>query len=234
MDPVKRAPARLRRFYEFKRRELGADQLSGMTTRSLAAQTHQSSLRALMDASLVSLVPPVLPLTDGLVTCTHALAAFGSSGRFQLGARLETASDAPTLFFIIGFCTNNDEGRWSFLPGALNYGEETPYTSRSPVGAFSVEGGSTWLRENYAEAVSRGVTFRLYSSADLAMNVPTHHIPAWIKKFNGDPHPSRIMSLTDTLKQSWGPQFETSSPNVSAVEGDDDGTLSFGASLVFE
>ncbi len=232
MDPIKRAPARLKRFYQLKRRDLlalGADP-SGMTTRSFAAQTHHSSLRALMDASLVSFVPPVLPLTDGLVTCTHALAVFGSSGRFQLGARLETASDAPTLFFIMGFCTNDDVGHWSFRPGALNYHEDSPYTSRSRVGTLTVEGFSTWLSENYTDAVSRGVTFRLYSSADLAMNVPTHHLPAWIKKFNGDPHPSRIMHLTDTLdRQGWGPQFET---NLSAIGND--GTLSFNTSLLFE
>lgn len=124
MDPPKRGADRLARFYQAKGWILRPEVLAGKSVRSFLEEAATTSLRTLVTGTVVSFVPPVLPLRHGSVSCTHALAALHASGGFTFGVRVEATTPDPVAV-VVGCCTNDSRGAWTAIIGALNFASDS-------------------------------------------------------------------------------------------------------------
>ena len=62
MDPIKRGASRWSRFYHAKQGQLRPEQLQGRTVGSFLAEARTTSVRKLIEDTVVAFVPPVLPI----------------------------------------------------------------------------------------------------------------------------------------------------------------------------
>ena len=228
MDPARRGADRLARFYQAKRWILRPEVLSGKTVRSFAGEAGTASLRTLIAGSVVSFVPPVLPLHHGTVRCTHALAALQASGGFTFGVRVETSTPDPVAI-VVGFCTNDSRGAWAAIIGALNFSSDSVATSRTSVGVFHTYGASWWLGRNFTAAASTGVTFRMVTDRPSAPLRP--FFGSWVRQFGGHLVHQHLLALTDDH-----PELSMPTLDVEATQSidPDDATLRLRGSLIFE
>jgi hypothetical protein len=228
VDPPKRGVDRLARFYQAKRRILRPEVLAGKTVRSFVEEAGTTSLRTLVTGTVVSFVPPMLPLRHGSVSCTHAVAALHATGGFTFGVRVEASTHDPVAV-VVGCCTNDRRGAWTASIGALNFASDSLATSRSSVGVFHTHGASWWLERNFAAVATTGVTFGMV--ADLP-NAPIRSLfGSWVGTFGGHLVHRHLLALTDDH-----PELSVQTLDVAATTSidPDDAQLRLRGSLIFE
>lgn len=230
MDQPKRGPDRLARFYTAKSGQIRPELLAGRTTRSFMEEARTTSLRTLIERTVIAFVPPQLPVRHDTLAATHILCALQAAGGFTLGARVEASTDEPTAF-IVGFCTNDRRGAWSALFGAVNFQSDSVATSRSRVGVFRTSGGSWWLGRNYQAVMATGVTFRMVSAKDPARTPMRALFGSWVGSFEGQLNTRHLLALTDDH-----PELSVQTLDVETTRSVDpeDATLRLRGSLIFE
>lgn len=228
VDPPKRGADRLARFYQAKGWILRPEVLAGKTVRSFAEEAGTASLRKLVTGTVVSFVPPTLPLRHGSVSCTHAVAALRAGGGFTFGVRVEASARDPVAV-VVGWCTNDSRGAWTVMIGALNFASDSMAASRSSVGVFQTHGASWWLGRNFASVASTGVTFRMVADRP---DVPLRSLfGSWVGTFGGQLVHRHFLALTDDH-----PELLVQTLDVEATTSidPDDAQLRLRGSLIFE
>lgn len=237
MDPFKRGPLGLRRF--FRAHELlGPEDARrpGGSVREFATEAREHDVRTLIQRKVVTFVPPSLPLADANIQCTNAIVELIRTGK-PLGM-LRIAADIKTdkqqkVAFIIGFATNKD-AYWVSMFGALNFDlmKRGALSTGNTLLAYG-HGDSAWLERNFHLAREHGVTFRILSTTDMSAS-PRALLAQWCGKF-GQPL-GRPLGRYDMSEEDAWPEAPQISGGESAERGgdDDDNTLSVRVRLIFE
>ena len=229
-ESTRRGDDRLARFYQAQWSRVPREVLAARTVRSFMADAHTTSLRTLIQRTVVAFVPPLLPLSQSPVNCTHAVTALEADGGFTLGAKVEATTSDPVAF-ILGFCTNDARGAWSAIIGALNFATDSMATSSTPIGVFHTLGASWWLGKNYSAVAATGVRFRIVSTLNPDRTPIRQFFGSWVRAFEGGINLRNILALTDDHPEL---SVETLDAESTSSIDPDDATLSLRGSLIFE
>jgi hypothetical protein len=212
MDVVKRAATRLRRLQASLTPKSRTPPPQGPFS-ALAISGGRTSLRQIIDDTVVAFVPPILPIISGTLTCDAALLEFYRPGfgadltnredidycSWTLNVHVQSSDTAPTIF-CFGFTTKR--GYVAGFIGAVNYapaakGSKSDKLSATPSATCSVWGPSPWIANHWSAAVQEGVEFRLLSSTDLEGTIEsfTHE---WERTFDVEWHRALNMFDDDT------------------------------------
>jgi hypothetical protein len=240
MDMVKRAASRLRRLQS----KLAIDHHQWPPRGPFsvrAIRRGRTSLRQIIDDTVVAFVPPFLPISSGNLTCDNALVQF-SRDEFgecfwTLNVHVQTFDDNTPTVFVFGFTTKR--GYWGGFIGAVNFpgSENSKSDAVSATASATVSGWgvSRWIPANWSAAIQEGVEFRLFADTDLT-GTTSDLLGQWLKTF--DVTLFRPLNLFDDLDAREYASYEESSglaDNSSLVDdGGDDPGASFEVSLRFE